>query len=46
MCAGWFGHVERIDGERMAKRMYDSGVRGYEVEEDHTGYGWMEWYLL
>ena len=24
----WFGHVERMDDERMAKRVYDSGVQG------------------
>ena len=24
----WFGHVERMDGERMAKRIYGSGVEG------------------
>ena len=24
----WFGHVERIGGERMAKRVYESDVRG------------------
>ena len=24
----WFGHVEIIDDERMAKRLYDSGVQG------------------
>ena len=24
----WFGHMERMDGERMAKRIYDSGVVG------------------
>ena len=24
----WFGHVERMDDERMAKRVYDSGVLG------------------
>ena len=22
----WFGHVEQMDGERMAKRIYGSGV--------------------
>ena len=24
----WFGHVERMDGERMAKRLYGSEVEG------------------
>ena len=24
----WFGHVERMGGERMAKRVYESNVRG------------------
>ena len=24
----WFSHVERMDGERMAKTIYDSGVEG------------------
>ena len=24
----WFGHVERMNGERMAKRIYGSGVEG------------------
>ena len=24
----WFGHLERMDGERMAKRIYGSGVVG------------------
>ena len=24
----WFGHVERIGDERMAKRVYESNVRG------------------
>ena len=24
----WFGPVERMDGERMAKRIYGSGVEG------------------
>ena len=24
----WFGHVECMDGERMAKRIYGSGVEG------------------
>ena len=24
----WFGHVERMGDERMAKRVYESGVRG------------------
>ena len=24
----WFGHVERVDGESMVKRVYDSGVEG------------------
>ena len=24
----WFGHVERMDGERMAKKIYESGVKG------------------
>ena len=41
----WFGHVERMDGERMARRMI-RGWKGDEVEEDHAGGGWMEWYQL
>ena len=24
----WFGHVERMYGERMAKKIYNSGVEG------------------
>ena len=24
----WFGHVERVGDERMAKRVYESDVRG------------------
>ena len=24
----WFGHVEHMDGEKMAKKIYDSGVEG------------------
>ena len=24
----WFGHVERMDNERMPERLYDSGVQG------------------
>ena len=24
----WFGHEERMEDDRMAKRVYDSGVRG------------------
>ena len=41
-----FSRMERLDGERMAKRIYDSGVEGVEVEEDHIRAGWMEWYQL
>ena len=31
----WFGQVERIDGERMVKRIFGSGVEG-----DQTWDGW------
>ena len=24
----WFGHVDRMDDERMADRVYDSGLQG------------------
>ena len=24
----WVGHIESMDGERMAKKIYDSGVEG------------------
>ena len=24
----WFGHVERMNDERMANRVYDSGLQG------------------
>ena len=24
----WFGHVERLDGKRMAKNIYESGAEG------------------
>ena len=24
----WFGHIEHMDSERMAKRIYDSGLQG------------------
>ena len=24
----WFGHVEHMDGERIGKKIYDSGVQG------------------
>ena len=24
----WFGHVEHMDGERMARRIYDPGLEG------------------
>ena len=25
---GWFGHVERMENERMTKRVYESDIRG------------------
>ena len=25
---GWYGHVVRMDGERMVKKIYDLGVEG------------------
>ena len=37
----WFGHVERMDGERMAKRIYDSGVEGGRGR-GRPIMGWME----
>ena len=37
----WFGHVERMDGERMAKRIYDSGVEGRRGR-GRPIMGWME----
>ena len=37
----WFGHVERMDGERMAKRIYDSGVDGRRGR-GRPNMGWME----
>ena len=37
----WFGHVERMDGERMAKRIYGSGVEGRRGR-GRPNMGWME----
>ena len=28
---GWFGHVERMGDERMAKRVHESNVRGVRI---------------
>ena len=37
----WFGHVERMDGERMTKRIYIvQGLKGDGVEADQTWDGW------
>ena len=36
-----FGHVERIDDERNAKRVYDSGVQGRRVRGRPTRV-WMD----
>ena len=37
----WFGHVERMDGARMAKRIYDSGVE-WRRGRGRPIMGWME----
>ena len=41
----WFSHVERMDGERMAKRIYDSGVEGRRGR-GRPIMGWMEGVIL
>ena len=33
-----------MDGERIAKRVYDLEVEGDEVEEGHVRGGWMQRY--
>ena len=40
----WFGHVERMDCERMAKRIYSSGVERGRVGVHQTG--WMDGVVL
>ena len=35
----WFRHVQQMNGERMAKREYDSGL---EAWGDLLEFGWME----
>ena len=37
----WFGHVERMDGEKMAKRIYISGVEGRQGR-GRPNMGWMD----
>ena len=37
----WFSHVECMDGERMAKRIYDLGVEGRQGR-GRPIMGWME----
>ena len=37
----WFGHVERMDSERMAKMIYGSGVEG-RLGSGRPNMGWME----
>ena len=37
----WFGHVERMDGERMARRIYDSGIEGGRGR-GRPNRGWMD----
>ena len=41
----WLGHVERMDGEWMTKKIYDSGVKG-GLGRARPCKGWMEWYQL
>ena len=38
----WFGHHERTDGKRMAKRMYGSGVEGRSRGRPNGVDGWCE----
>ena len=38
----WFGHVERIGDERMAKRVHESDVRGVRRKEGLESVGRME----
>ena len=42
----WFGHVKRMDDERMAKRVYDFGVRGRRGRGDQRESRWMVWRML
>ena len=37
----WFGHVERMDGERMTKRIYGSWVEGRR-DRGRPNKGWMD----
>ena len=39
----WFGYVERMDDERMKKRVHDSGVQG-ETNESLDGSSEGNWY--
>ena len=36
----WFGHLERMDGERMTKRIYGPGVKGRRGR-GRPNMGWM-----
>ena len=38
----WSGHVDRMSGERMTKRMYESGVKGRRIEAGQERGGWTE----
>ena len=38
----WFGDVERIDDERMTKRVHNLGVEGDVAEEDKLRFGRMK----
>ena len=41
----WFGHVEFMDGERMARRIYGSGVEGGRGR-GRPNRGWMDGVVL
>jgi len=36
----WFGHMERMDGDRLVKKINGSDARGVRLSEDHEWDGW------
>ena len=38
----WFGNVERMEGERLVKKIYRAEVEGNRGEVDQRERGWME----
>jgi hypothetical protein len=39
----WFGHVERMDEERLTKEIYEVGVGGMMKEEDLAEHFLTKW---